>query len=87
MRSLGMYKTYSFRTKDPVIDEIRTIIKDEGAKYKDIADTSGVSEGTLYNWLHGATRRPQHASVMAVTRALGYDYQLVKLNGKGKHGS
>lgn len=81
MRPLGLYKTYSFRNKDPVIDELRTVVKDAGASYSGIAEASGVSSGTIYNWFHGATRRPQHASIMAVARAMGYDYELVK---KGK---
>jgi transcriptional regulator with XRE-family HTH domain len=78
MRSLGVYKSYSFRTKDPVIDELRTVVKDEAVSYQQISEASGVSAGTLHNWFHGTTRRPQHASIMAVTRAMGYDYELVK---------
>lgn len=78
MRSLGVYKSYNFKNKDPAIDELRTVIKDEGASYLQIQEASGVSSGTMYNWFHGQTRRPQHASIMAVARALGYDYQLVK---------
>jgi transcriptional regulator with XRE-family HTH domain len=74
--SLRIYKTYSFRDKDPCIDQLRTPAK--AVKYSEIAAKSGVSEGTLRNWFHGTTRRPQHASVMAVARALGYDYKLVK---------
>lgn len=81
MRSLGVYKSYSFRTKDPVIDELRTVVKDEAVSYQQVADASGVSAGTLHNWFQGETRRPQHASIMAVTRAMGYDYVLVR---KGK---
>jgi transcriptional regulator with XRE-family HTH domain len=78
MRSLGVYKSYNFKNKDPAIDELRTVVKDEGVSYQQISDASGVSSGTMYNWFHGATRRPQHASIMAVARAMGYDYQLVK---------
>lgn len=84
MASLGIYKTYSFRTKDPAIDQLRTIIKDQEESYKDISAASGVSEATLYAWFHGTTRRPQHATVMAVVRALGWDYRLTKGNGKGR---
>ena len=78
MASLGVYKTYSFRTKDPVIDELRTVIKDQGESYREISTASGVATGTLRGWFHGGTRRPQHATVMAVARALGWDYQLVR---------
>jgi hypothetical protein len=84
MAQLGMYKTYSFRNKDPVIDQLRTVVKDTETTYKAISEKSGVSETTLWNWFSGTTRRPQHASVMAVTRALGWDYRLVKINGRGR---
>lgn len=76
--SLKLYKSYSFRDKDPIIDKLRTVIQDEGASYKDICEDSGVSGTTLYNWFSGTTLRPQFASIMAVTRALGYDLQVVK---------
>lgn len=83
-RTLNIYKSYSFRDKDPVIDEMRTIIADEGVSYGDIHDLSGVSATTMYGWFNGATRRPQYATVKAVVRALGYDYRLVKV-GKVIH--
>lgn len=78
-RMFGMYPTYSFKEKDPVIDELRSMIAEEGLSYKQIHEVSGVSKTTLYNWFSGDTRRPQHASVMAVVRMAGYDYKLVKV--------
>jgi uncharacterized membrane protein YkvA (DUF1232 family) len=78
------YKSYNFKEKDPVIDKVRTIVNDEGASYKQISDASGVSTSCLYGWFNGATRRPQHAPLMAVLHALGYDYQIVK-TGKVVH--
>lgn len=78
MATIHLYKTYSFRTKDPVIDKLRTIRKDEKLSYQEIHDRCGVSTSTLYNWFDGKTRRPQHAAIMAVARAMGYDYALVK---------
>lgn len=74
-----LYKTYMFKNKDPIIDRMRTIIQDEQVSYKDIQSMSGVTASTLYNWFHGATKRPQHATAMAVIRALGYDMRLVKV--------
>lgn len=76
--SLKLYKSYSFKDKDPVIDRLRTIIQDEGTTYATIHEDSGVSVTTLYNWFSGTTLRPQYASVMAVVRAMGYDMQIVK---------
>lgn len=84
MASLQIYKTYSFRTKDPIIDEIREIVKRDKWTYTEISEKTRVSTQTLYNWFDGTTRRPQHATIKAVVRGLGYDYRLVKVNGSGK---
>lgn len=81
---MKMYKTYMFRTKDPVIDLLRTAVKDSGMKYGKIAKESGVSATTLHNWFHGATRRPQFASTQAVAIALGYELQLVQVSQRQK---
>lgn len=73
-----LYKTYLFKDKDPVIDELRTIMQDTHTSKHTIATTSGVSVACLSGWFGGATRRPQHATVRAVAGALGYDYRLIK---------
>ena len=78
MTGLRMYKSYSFKDKDPIIDKLRTVIQDAGVSYSEIEAKSGVSVQTLYNWFGGATRRPQFATAMAVARSLGYDLTLVK---------
>ena len=56
------YKSYNFTEKDPIIDEIRTVVQQHGSTYKDIHEHSGVSTSTLTNWFTGPTRRPQAAS-------------------------
>ena len=66
------YKSYNFVDKDPMIDQVRTIIIDSHDTYKQIAEASGVNEGTIRNWLDGATRKPQAATFNAVLRTLGY---------------
>ena len=40
---MQLYKTYLFKDKDPVVDLLRTIVKETGMSYKEIADKSGVS--------------------------------------------
>jgi hypothetical protein len=75
---LRTYRTYNFVEKDPVIDRIRTIVKDEGLSYGEIHVISGVSTTTLSNWFEGPTRRPQYATVAAVTSSLGYKQEFVK---------
>lgn len=76
--TLKLYKSYSFRNKDPIIDKLRTVIKDENENHDNISAKSGVSVQTLNNWFYGAVKRPQFATVMAVTRAMGYDLELRK---------
>lgn len=80
-RSLGMYGTYSFIDKDPIIDIIRTGVQDYAAQQgikestacKHISDETRVSTSTLHNWLGGKTRRPSFAAVNAVCMDLGVD--------------
>jgi len=64
-----LYKTYSFRTKDPVIDALRGTVNGKG--YGQLSQDSGVSSTTLYNWFYGPTKRPQFATIAAVARAIG----------------
>jgi hypothetical protein len=66
------YKSYNFVDKDPMIDQVRTVILDTHQTYRQISENSGVAENTLKNWLDGSTRKPQAASFNAVLRACGY---------------
>ena len=77
------YKTYLFRTKDPVIDELRTIKADGQFTDAEISRTSGVSAGTLGNWWGGTTKRPQNASIEATGRAMGKKREWVDMRTKG----
>jgi hypothetical protein len=79
-----IYKTYMFKTKDPVIDQLRTMKKDMKLTDQAIHDASNVSTSTLNNWFKGITRRPQNATIEAVGRAMGAKRVWVPLNGKGK---
>jgi transcriptional regulator with XRE-family HTH domain len=76
--AMHLYRSYVFKDKDPVIDRIRTLVHDEGVSYKDIHIISGVSTSTLTNWFEGETRRPQYATIAAVTSSLGYKQEFVK---------
>lgn len=71
MASIKSYKTYMFRDKDPVIDELRTMFQDTGVAYSQVGNETGIAEGTIHNWFHGETRRPQSASIEAVGRFFG----------------
>jgi len=77
-RTIHGYKTYNFKDKDPIIDQLRTLVEDSGKNWKDIADESGICKSTLYGWFQGNTLRPKFCTIMAVTRALGGDIRIVK---------
>lgn len=79
---MKIYNSYSFVDKDPVIDELRTVIQDEGASFTFIENSSGVSGQTIRNWFDGKTKRPQNASIEAVVRCLGYERRIKKPTGK-----
>ncbi|PWT75876.1 MAG: hypothetical protein C5B60_04710 [Chloroflexi bacterium] len=84
IRTIRVYKSYNFRDKDPVIDQLRTAVADSGASYEDIQADSGVTTQTLKAWFHGGTRRPQFCTVQAVARVIGYDLQMVRASPKVK---
>lgn len=66
------YKSYNFVDKDPMIDQVRTVIQDTHMTYKTIAEASGVTAPTIRKWLDGGTKKPQAATFNAVLRACGY---------------
>jgi hypothetical protein len=72
------YKSYNFVDKDPMIDEIRTVVEKSGASYKWVNQESGVSTNTISKWFDGSTRRPQAATMNAVLRSLGYKLGVVE---------
>lgn len=72
------YRSYNFVDKDPVIDRVRTLVQKEGLSYAEIGTISGVSSTTLHNWFDGETRKPQYATIAAVTGSLGYKQKFVK---------
>jgi transcriptional regulator with XRE-family HTH domain len=77
-RSGFVYRSYSFKDKDPVIDRLRSLVQKEGLSYGEVHVISGVSDTTLRNWFEGETRRPQYATVAAVTSSLGYTTKFVR---------
>lgn len=73
------YKSYNFIDKDPMIDLIRTIVRDSKLPLKTIAEESGVNPNTISKWLYGETQRPTAAAMNAVLRALGYKLDVVHI--------
>lgn len=83
------YTTYNFVDKDPIIDKLRTIIRDENLDYNEIAEKAGVRVTTIMAWFYGLTRRPQFATIKAICVAVGYDLEPVrrsKIKIVTKHG-
>ena len=78
MRTLKVYDTYSFKDKDPIIDEMRTAWQDSGYKASWCAKVSGVSGTTINNWFKGKTRSPQNQSACAFMGSLGYERKWVQ---------
>jgi len=74
-----------FRVKDPVIDELRTLVQDATGDQKisrgtleEIAENGGPTVACMQGWFRGKTRRPQSCTVEAAGRALGYKRAWVK---------
>lgn len=73
-----LYKSYLFRTKDPVIDELRTLIEDatkakiKHAALSKIERDGGPSASAMRGWFFGKVRRPQTSAVEAAGRAVGF---------------
>ena len=87
----NIWRAYVFRDKDPVIDELRTLVEDHfgvkvnASSLREIAEAGGPSRECMRAWFFGRTLRPQSASIEAAGRALGYRRAWVPMNGaKGR---
>jgi hypothetical protein len=71
------YGSYMFKDKDPVIDELRSIIVQERGKLSNKVLTQihvegGPSVAAMSNWFFGDTMKPQNPSAEACGRSVGY---------------
>lgn len=64
-------KGYKFMEKDPVLDQLITLVEESPKSLAKISDESGVSKSCLRNWMYGRTRRPQNITMDFVARAVG----------------
>lgn len=82
------YKAYLFRNKDPVIDELRTLVENvygERVNHKALADmerNGGPTASCMRGWFFGKTQRPQNPTVEAAGRSFGYRRNWVKMKEK-----
>lgn len=79
------YKAYLFRTKDPAIDELRTLVEDvygervNNKALTDIEKNGGPTVGCMRGWFFGKTQRPQNPTLEAAGRSFGYRRTWVKM--------
>lgn len=80
------YRTYNWgkTEKNPVIGKMQTVLQDAGLNpntkhaLSTAAEISGLSRTTLDGWFFGDTINPNHASIMALTGALGLEETFVR---------
>lgn len=84
-RTPPLYKSYVFRAKDPVIDELRTLAEDHfgrrvnGVSLKAIEEAGGPTVSCMRAWFFGVTKRPQNPTVEAAGRAIGFRRKWVRM--------
>jgi len=82
---MRLLRAYMFRNKDPVIDELRTVIQDQTGDrqlkshtLRTIAEDGGPTLACMQGWFRGETKRPQNATIEAAGRALGFRRMWIK---------
>lgn len=83
---MKLYSAYSFRSRDPAIDELRTVIQHahgginriNNKALTSIERDGGPTVSCMRAWFFGATKRPQNATLEAAGRAIGYRRVWVK---------
>lgn len=77
MAAHKILRTYRFTDKDPVKDELQTVLSDVGLMSKKglqkVAVLANLSYATLDALFYGSTRRPHNATVMGIVTAVGYE--------------
>lgn len=76
------YKSYKFRNYDPILDRLDEVLYVDGYSQKHIAEESGVSKTTLYNWKKRKTRSPNSSTLNAALHVLGYELSINKIKAK-----
>jgi hypothetical protein len=70
-------RDYRFMDKDPVKDELQTVLQDVGLfsrqKLRQVAILANRAPATLDNLFFGSTKRPQNATIAAILEGIGYE--------------
>lgn len=74
MARTRILRPYHFVDKNPIIDVMRSAVKEQGLikKLDIVADLASLSRSTPKGWFDGEVRDPRHSSIMAVMLSLGY---------------
>jgi len=73
-----IYKSYVFKDKDLVIDELRTLAETHFGRrvnynmLSQIEEAGGPTASCMRGWFFGETKRPQNPTVEAAGRAMGF---------------
>lgn len=71
---------YTPTERDRDVFDVLSVIKNYGAR--EVADRSGVSTSTVYNWRRpleeGGTRYPRYHTMHTILRAFGHKFKVVK---------
>jgi hypothetical protein len=80
---LNLRWSYNQVSKDPKIDEFRTIYQKVHIKEDALAALAGLSTSTVKNMFGGQTRRPQHLTYEKLAAAMHHEFVLQPIsNGK-----
>ena len=80
-RSNIVYRAYVFKgERDPAMDDIFSLARNEGVTDEQLHVMSGVSKSTFASWWgpKRKTRKPTHVCLAAAAGALGFEYELVR---------
>jgi DNA-binding transcriptional regulator YiaG len=71
---------HAYRTTiyEPDMLRIVMLYRSSGLSANNIQRQSGVTTQTLRNWEGRKTKRPNHSTLKAVAKALGYEFKLLK---------
>ena len=79
---MKLYRSYVFRTKDPIIDALRTALDDAGMTRAELSLGSSVAPSTIKNWFDGKTRTPKFMTMASAIRSIGADGVMFGSDGR-----
>jgi len=85
-----IYQSYMFRDKDPVIDELRSMVEDtygHRVNHKSLAavtQAGGPSISCMNAWFFGKTKRPVNPTIEAAGRAMGFKRKWVRMTASDR---